>query len=422
MSVNPYSVTELTYYLKYLLESDPGLRDLRVTGEISNLRPAASGHVYFSLKDEDASLNCAMWRSVALKLRNRMPGNGDQVVIRGKIDLYPPRGTYQLIVQDIQKAGLGDLHQRFIELRDQLKKEGLFDLQHKQALPFYPRNIGVVSSPTGAVIHDIINTLRRRFPHVRVLLSPATVQGSGAAKSIIQALDRLQADRQAEVIILARGGGSLEDLLPFNEEAVARAVFDCRIPLISAIGHETDTTITDFVADQRAPTPTAAAELAVPDVREIHTSLDNAERRLRSTLTGFIAFRRQLLDDYESSLRAQLRNQLRERHRRLDILAEQLEYNLQKGLQASRTTLDKLELEMKSALRDSLKSAQNELAMLELRMQSLSIQEVLGRGYTLTTKDGKPVKAAKTLKEGDRITTLYEKGKTDSIIEKTEEA
>ena len=375
MSREKYSVGELTHYIKFRLENDDQLRSVAVTGEISNLTRHSSGHVYFTLKDETASLTSVMFRGTASRYPV-IPGNGEKVILTGDINVYPPRGNYQLIVRSMQRAGLGDLHQQFLELKARLEKEGLFDPAHKKPLPRFPKKIGVVTSPTGAVIKDIINTLERRFPHLEVVVSPAKVQGSDAAPLIVKALGRLLKEPGVEVVILARGGGSLEDLWPFNEEGLARAIQGYPLPIISAIGHETDFTIADFVADKRASTPSAAAELAVPDVREIRSQLDEAARSLSTSLEYFIRYRRQLLDDYR---------------RRLG-----------------------------SAMENKIAQVRKDLEMLELKLKAADMRTALEKGFTYTLLDGKAVTDPKKLKKGDKIETIFKNGKASSIIEKTE--
>ncbi|MBI5034580.1 MAG: exodeoxyribonuclease VII large subunit [Chloroflexi bacterium] len=272
------TVAQLVRQIKDVVEADDVLRDVWVRGEISNFTQSSAGHLYFTLKDREASIRCVMWRSDAARVF-QLPSNGDAIEVRGRISLYEPRGDLQLYVTEIKLAGAGKLWQEFERLRARLDGEGLFAPDHKRELPQFPQLIGVVTSRDGAVFHDICNVLRRRYPLVQILLAPTLVQGASAAPMIAGAIQTITTF-DIDVLIVARGGGSIEDLWSFNEEIVARAIYESRVPVISAVGHETDFTIADFVADVRAPTPSAAAELAVPDARELRDNVRYAEQRL----------------------------------------------------------------------------------------------------------------------------------------------
>jgi len=277
--VQIWGVSDVTHYVKDLVESDPSLGDLWVAGEISNFNVAMSGHAYFTLKDATSQLKCVMFRQFLQRLRKR-PENGEVGVARGPIRVYEAQGVYQLYAEFLAPAGMGELQLRLEELRLRLEAEGLFEPSRKRPLPTWPHRVGVVTSATGAVIHDIRTVIARRFPLVEIVLAPSPVQGDEAVPAICQAIDDLNHLGDVDVIIIARGGGSREDLWAFNAEAVARAIFGSRAPVVSAIGHETDTTIADLVADHRAPTPSAAAEMVVPDVREVRARLAGLARRL----------------------------------------------------------------------------------------------------------------------------------------------
>ena len=281
-----WGVSDVTHYVKQVIENDPSLGDVWVEGEISNFTVAMSGHCYFTLKDATSQLKCVMFRHFAQRLRKR-PDNGDIAVARGPIRVYESQGVFQLYAEFLAPAGMGELQLRLEELRLRLEGEGLFEPSRKRALPTWPRRIGVVTSATGAVIHDVRTVIARRFPLVEIVLAPSPVQGDEAVPGICQAIDDLNRFGDVDVIIIARGGGSREDLGAFNAEAVARAIFGSRAPVVSAIGHETDVTIADLVADQRAPTPSAAAEMVVPDIREVRARLSALSRMLalRVTLT-----------------------------------------------------------------------------------------------------------------------------------------
>ncbi|MCB8934616.1 MAG: exodeoxyribonuclease VII large subunit [Candidatus Promineofilum sp.] len=289
-----WTVGELTTYIREMFELDYRLQDVEVTGELSNFTRAASGHLYFTLKDGAAQIKCVMWRTQAERLRFR-PAEGDAILARGRISVYEVAGVYQLYAESLQPAGRGDLAVAFERLKESLAAEGLFDAEHKQPLPRWPRKIGIVTSSGAAALRDILTVLQRRNPFVAVLIAPTLVQGELAPAQIVRALRWLDGRDDIDTIIIARGGGSIEDLWAFNDERVARAVFTARHPVISGIGHETDFTITDFVADLRAPTPSAAAELAVPDLSEIRPVLRSLSVMLDDSLRDVVVRRRESL-------------------------------------------------------------------------------------------------------------------------------
>ncbi|MFH5883087.1 exodeoxyribonuclease VII large subunit [Halalkalibaculum sp. DA3122] len=280
------SVSELTEDIKTLLEGN--FMDIKVEGEISNASTSANGHTYFTLKDEDAQLSCVIWRGVARRIGGEPVIDGQQIIAGGDIQVYPPHGKYQLIVRSVKQAGLGALQEAFEKLKARLKEEGLFDEKHKKPLPKFPQRIGVITSETGAAFHDIRDTLERRWPVARVLLHHASVQGVNAAPELVKAINWFSSRQNVDLLIVGRGGGSLEDLWPFNEEAVARALFNCTIPTVSAVGHEVDFSISDFVADARAATPTQAAIVATPDINEYRMLVDDLSTTLRESVTGRI--------------------------------------------------------------------------------------------------------------------------------------
>lgn len=267
-----YTVADLTTYIREIVESNETLQDVRVTGEVSNMRRAASGHWYFTIKDSNAQLKCVMWRSSAER-QTFIPNDGDAIEARGRIGVYDAQGVYQLYAESVRPVGMGDLYQQFEALKAKLDAEGLFDPARKRPIPAFPRQIGVVTSPEAAAFQDIQNVLRRRFPLVEIVLSPSLVQGADAPPQIVKALDRLNQHTEVDVILLIRGGGSIEDLWAFNDERVARAVVASRIPVVTGVGHEVDFTIVDFVSDLRAPTPSAAAEIATPNIEDLRYTL-----------------------------------------------------------------------------------------------------------------------------------------------------
>lgn len=296
-----YTVSQVATYIRSELESDPHLGDLWIEGEVSNLSIASSGHAYFNLKDRQAVLQAVMFRS---QRGIHLLANGEQVTAHGRISFYEPRGTLNIMVDVVAPQGLGELALELERLTQKLAAEGLFDPSRKRPLPVFPKVVGVVTSPTGAVFHDIQNVLSRRFPLARLVLSPTLVQGDGASASIASALELLDREGGCDVIIVARGGGSLEDLWAFNEEAVARAIYACRTPVVSGVGHETDETIADFVADVRAPTPSAAAELITPDVRDLRFTVANFLQRMDRQLAGQLQQERAGIDRLRRQLEA----------------------------------------------------------------------------------------------------------------------
>lgn len=283
MKINPISVTELNKYVKEKVAEDEYLNSVLVKGEISNFKHHYTGHMYFTLKDENSLIKCVMFKSSTSYL-NFTPKDGMKVIVLGSVQVFERDGVYQIYAKAMQEDGLGSLFTAYEELKEKLSKEGLFDESHKKKIPFMPKIIGVLTSNTGAVIRDIINVSTRRNPNVYIRLLPVPVQGVGAGEKIAKAIKVMNDKKLADVIIVARGGGSLEDLWPFNEEIVARAIYESELPVISAVGHETDFTISDFVADLRAPTPSAAAELVVKDVAELENSINLYQRRLKMSL------------------------------------------------------------------------------------------------------------------------------------------
>ncbi len=278
-----FTISELNYYIKTVFEDNRILSSVTVRGEISNFTNHRSGHLYFSLKDSEGQIRAVMFRSRAMSLKF-MPESGMKVIVHGSVTVYPRDGSYQIYVNSMQPDGIGALYLAYEQLKAKLEAEGLFDIEHKRPIPMYPRRIGVITSPTGAAVRDIINVTGRRYPGADLFLYPALVQGEGAEHSLIRALDYLDKSKLCDVIIIGRGGGSIEDLWAFNSEALARRIYEAEVPVISAVGHETDFTICDFVADMRAPTPSAAAELAVPDKKELLIRLDTLNERLYNAL------------------------------------------------------------------------------------------------------------------------------------------
>jgi len=372
-----------------------------VEGEISNLTAHSSGHLYFSLKDDSAVISCAMFRSENQKLKFE-PKNGMQVLAYGRVSIYDKQGKYQLYIKAMEPKGLGALQLAFEQLKEKLQKEGLFDEERKRSIPFLPQKIGLVTSPTGAAIRDILNVSRRRFQNTHMILSPTRVQGEGSAKEIVNAIEELNSYGKVDVIIVARGGGSLEDLWSFNEEIVARAIFNSRIPIISAVGHEVDFTISDFVADCRTPTPSAAAELVIPEKETLVNKVETIYIRLTNNFL------------YKTNmLKAQL-CQLKESY----VLRQPLNLVLQ-----LRQRIDDLTRAMTVSAGHIVGMNKETFNSLAGKLEALSPLAVLSRGYSITLKEGnaKVIKSAETLKQGDKIETRLHKGRVISTVEKTEE-
>ncbi len=371
-----YSVSELTRYIKVVLEDT--FAKVWVEGEVSNFIRHTSGHMYFSLKDEGSILNCVIFKRTNQDLKFKME-NGLKVVAFGKIGVYDKRGQYQLYIENIEPKGIGSLQLAFEQLKKRLQKEGLFDKSRKKPIPYLPYRIGVVTSPTGAAIRDILNVTKRRFQNIDVIISPVRVQGKGSALEIASAIEDFNKFKKVDVIIVARGGGSLEDLWSFNEEVVARAIFNSEIPIISGVGHDTDWTITDFVSDFRTPTPSAAAELVIPRKEDLIKSLNDLVERLNQVPQDMFQQYEQELDDIIKGLALRMKHFV-------DITAQKLQ-NIWGKLDA------------------------------------LSPFAVLERGYSITANitTKKVLKDIKSLKSGDRVKTRLRKGSFISRVESTEQ-
>jgi len=428
-----WTVSRLNREVRLLLEG--GLPSLWVEGEISNLARPASGHLYFSLKDETAQVRCVMWRSTAGRL-GFVPANGLHLMVRARVGVYEPRGEYQLVVDFAEEAGEGALRRRFEALKASLQAEGLFDEAAKRPLPRLPRRIGVITSPSGAAVRDIIHVLARRFPAVPVLVHPVPVQGEGAAEKIAAALEQASARGDCDVLILARGGGSLEDLWAFNEEVVARAIRASAVPVVSGVGHETDFTIADFAADRRAPTPSGAAEVVVPDAAEWLALLARDGRRLhaafgrdlarRSQRLGYVAGRlerthpgvklrqhAQRLDEIEGRLYRAATGALAARRERLGRLAAELGARAPgPRLRALAGRVGDLERRLLSGLRHGLALARGRSDSASRALNAVSPLATLGRGYAIATRasDATILRDAAAVEAGEDIRVRLARG------------
>jgi exodeoxyribonuclease VII large subunit len=392
-----WSVSAITGYLRALLESDLELKDIWIQGEISNISRPSSGHLYFTLKDSGASLRCVMWRN-SVQRQAALPRDGDALEVHGYISIYDAGGQYQLYADMLRPLGEGFLYQEFLRLKTRLEAEGLFDPARKRKIPTAPQQIGVVTSPSGAALRDILNTLRRRYPLAIVTLAPTAVQGEEAPQGIVAALQALNRCVKPDVILLARGGGSIEDLWAFNDERVARAIAASASPVITGVGHETDYTIADFIADLRAPTPTAAAELATPDQQELRTNLNEMVVRLNRSSQAILS-QKDLV--------------LRNLHNRLIL------YSPRARLQSEQQQLDDLIRQMNAGFDHQLKLANAQLNGLHQRLLSLNPLAVLKRGYALITDaSGKIVQSIHQVAPGDPLALRVSDGSIQARVEK----
>ena len=390
-----WTVGELTRYIRELFELDYRLKDVEVSGEISNFTRAASGHLYFTLKDGAAQIKCVMWRSQAERLRFR-PSEGDAVVARGRISVYEAGGVYQLYADRLQPAGRGDLAAAFERLKSALESEGLFDAERKRPIPRLPRKIGIVTSADAAALRDILTVLQRRNPFVTVLIAPTLVQGELAPSQIVRALSWLDTRDDIDTIILARGGGSIEDLWAFNDERVARAVFAARHPIISGVGHETDFTIADFVADLRAPTPSAAAELAVPDLSDIGTVLVQFQTMLAANAQAAV-----------DSRRAALRN----RAQLLGLLSPR------RVVESDRQQIDGLTGRLGRATRRQLDRHRSRLAIARTGLLAVSPQATLARGFAIVRDaEGRVIRSVNQIRPAAAIAIQLQDGVIDARV------
>lgn len=386
------TVTQINNFIRVLLERTEVLGNIWIRGEISNLKLHSSGHIYMTLKDEGAVLRAVMFKSAASKLLLR-PENGMKVLARGRIGVFERDGQYQLYVEEMEEEGKGDLYRLFEELKKKLGEEGLFDERYKRSIPRFPAKIGIVTSPTGAAVRDIINILRRRYPLIEARLYPALVQGPGASASVCRGIEYFNKNKNADVLIVGRGGGSIEDLWAFNEEATVRAVYNSKIPVISAVGHETDFTLTDFAADLRAPTPSAAAELAVPDVKDIASFLESSMERAKGLLLS----------------KAEMRE------KQLALLSERASFaGFNRRIEAMMQLADRASDDLLRAYSSLLEKRGTLLSGSAVKLDALSPLKVFERGYSVSYTGGKALKSAEEVREGDEITICLRDGKVKS--------
>lgn len=390
MEIRALSVRQLNLYVKSLMEGDAHLQNVAVLGELSNFKDHyASGHFYFTLKDNDAAIRCVMFRAFASRLAFR-PQDGMQVVLRGRVSLYEKDGQYQFYAEEMHAAGIGDITLRFEQVKAKLAAEGLFKEENKRPLPRFPKCIAVVTSETGAAVQDIKNILSRRWPVCRVLLCPVAVQGQYAVPEMLSALDRIYEAGIADIIIIGRGGGSAEDLWAFNSEELARKIYESPVPVISAVGHETDFTICDFVADLRAPTPSAAAELAVPDTEEISLLLLKFKNTLKNSLYAKYDINKAKLERLTSCV----------------FLKRPEDAFINSRMLSCDSAADRL----KNAFAAAVKNRETSFATLVAKLDSLSPLKVMARGYTLALKDDRAVSSVTDVEQGDLIRLEFKDG------------
>ena len=397
MMKHVYSVGQVNKYIKNMFAQDFMLHHISIKGEVSNCKYHSSGHIYFTMKDADGTINAIMFagnRREGLKFQMK---EGDRVVVTGSVEVYERDGRYQIYARTIERDGEGNLYLKFEALKRELEEMGMFAEEYKQPIPTYAKTVGIVTAETGAAIQDIRNIAGRRNPYVQLILCPALVQGEGAADSIVEGIRRLDA-LNLDVLIVGRGGGSIEDLWAFNEEKVARAVFSCHTPVISAVGHETDTTIIDFVADLRAPTPSAAAELAVADVRAVLNTLENYKSRMNHAMANQTQRARSRLLQYETKWK---------------YLGPENKIRDQRARHAE------LERRYTDAMEEKLKEARHRLALYIQAMKGLSPLDKLNQGYSYVEKEGKAITSVQDVKEGDLLEICVSDGKITARAEKT---
>ena len=395
MQYNPITVTDLNKYIKGRIDNDEMLNNVLVKGEISNFKNHYTGHMYFTLKDENSLIKCVMFKTYTTHL-SFMPKDGMKVIVLGGVSVFERDGVYQIYAKAMKEDGLGNLYVAYEELKNKLSNEGLFDEKYKKPIPFMPKTIGVLTSNTGAVIRDIINVSTRRNPNVNIRLYPVPVQGSGAGEKIAEGIEFMNKNKLADVLILGRGGGSIEDLWPFNEEVVARAIFNSEIPIISAVGHETDFTIADFVADLRAPTPSAAAELAVANIDDVRETLKAYNNRYKVSLKKKIELMKM---SYEKCMTRQAfknpTQKINEQYMLIDMKVKSLQNSILLKIKEDKTKFVK------------------EVAKLD----ALSPLKTLTRGYSIVSKqDGKIAKEVKDLSQGEKVSIRLSDGSVDAQV------
>ncbi|WP_419393704.1 exodeoxyribonuclease VII large subunit [Cytobacillus praedii] len=439
------TVNALTKYIKRKFDADPHLQDVMVKGEISNFKQHSSGHMYFTLKDEKARILAVMFSRYNQTMKFS-PENGMRVLIRGDLTVYEPSGQYQIYIKEMQPDGIGDLYLAFEQLKEKLEKEGLFSTEYKKPIPKFPTTVGVITSPTGAAIRDIITTIKRRYPVANILIFPALVQGGQAAPSIVKAIQMVNSRDEADVLIIGRGGGSIEELWAFNEESVAKSIFHSRIPIISAVGHETDFTIADFVADLRAPTPTGAAELAVPHIDDLAERIFSRQSRMIRALKEQLTLQNERLTRIQKSYAFRYPHKLYEQKlEQVDKWTEQLQrgskklfelkaeewISLQKRLKRShpnerieeaKRQQEKVQKKLNRAIAAIFAAKEKDFSHMLTTLEALSPLKIMDRGYSLVYSDeGKLIKTVNQVKRDEQIKVKVPDGAIHCVVTDIEE-
>ena len=415
MDHNYVSVTQLTRYIKYVIDNDINLNTIYLKGEISNFKNHTRGHLYFTLKDENSRINAVMFSSSASKLKF-MPQDGMKVLVTGKISVYEATGGYQIYVSDMVEDGIGNLYIAYEQLKKKLELEGLFDPEKKKSIPKIPKTIGIITAPTGAAIKDILSTIKRRWPIAKTILFPSLVQGAEASSDIIRNIE-LTKNFELDVLIIGRGGGSIEDLWCFNDEGVARAIFDLDVPVISAVGHEIDFTICDFVSDLRAPTPTGAAEMAVPNMSDVINYLNQIKIRANTAISSVLRKRRDLLVSLmESPIIKNPINIYEIKEQKFDNLYERLLMSYSKTLEKNRYLLDTDVKELKISISKYLEINKHSYVNLLSKLEVLNPLLTLKRGYSIIKKDGKAISSKSNLNKNDKVNIELQDGSVEAII------
>ncbi len=414
---NVYTVKQVNAYIKNMFTQDFMLNRIYIKGEVSNCKYHTSGHLYFSLKDESGTIACVMFAGQRSGLSFRMR-EGQQVIVLGSVSVYERDGRYQVYAKEIVLDGEGLLYERFVQLKKELEEMGMFAPEYKKPVPRYVKKIGVVTAPTGAAIRDIINITKRRNPYVQILLYPALVQGEGAAESVVRGIQELER-QQVDVMIVGRGGGSIEDLWAFNEEAVARAVFECSVPVISAVGHETDTTIIDYVADLRAPTPSAAAELAVYDYRQLADTIESYWEHLRRSMKKRTELAMLTLEKYETRFGyLSPSGRIRSMRQQLAEYEEKIPDAMKKKIVENRQVCDRTEEQIRQKMQRNLREKQHQFSIRIERMKGLSPLAKLNQGFSYVQGPKGTVKKVADVKQGDEICVYVTDGHFKAQVKK----
>lgn len=421
MNNKHFSVYEVNSYIREIFEYDIELNDIYISGELSNFTHHSSGHMYFTLKDDKAKLSCVMFKSDALSLRFK-PQSGQKVLVRGRVSVYERDGKYQLYCNMIQIDGIGSLYTAYEQLKNKLELEGLFDVARKKSLPLFPQKIGIVTSPTGAVIRDIINISSKRYKGVNLLLYPATVQGTEARDSIIEGIEYFNTREDVDIIIIGRGGGSIEELWAFNEESLARAIFKSNKPIVSAVGHETDFTIADFVADFRASTPSHAAEVTVPSSVDLYFKINSLEDKLLSIINKEMLIKLNKVSSYSKTINMQSpQRRLKENMQYIDMTYDKIMNKFYDNIKMKRNNLFILEKDIVSNMEKYIGAQKYKYIELISKIGILNPINTLQRGYTYTTLNEKIVSSVKIISEGDDIKVNMIDGEINCKVESIKE-